>query len=148
MVISRVKISHYSRFGTPPGRFRPARRSLRSRTPDSFPYFPTSLPRYFFLSYLHTGTFARLISFVCHSYEKVPGCIPFFPFRNFLSSPPTQFSIFAFLFSISPNSFNCHTSVKTPHKSFPCHTSKNAALKVLSLPHLRHPPGGSIAFAN
>ena len=37
-------------------------------------------------SYLQTGLLARLISFVCHSYEKCRGCTQFFPKWNALLS--------------------------------------------------------------
>jgi len=39
------------------------------------------------------------------------------------------------------NSFICHTSEETTHKSFPCHTSKNPLPQVLCLPHIQDPPG-------
>src|SRR5689334_905380 len=40
--------------------------------------------------------------------------------------------------------FICHTSAESAAKSFPCHTSKNPLPQPLCLPHLRHPPGGSL----
>ena len=36
----------------------------------------------------------------------------------------------------------CHRSAKSPPKSFPCHTSKNALPQVLCLPHIQDPPPG------
>ena len=43
------------------------------------------------------------------------------------------------------NSFICHTSEETTHKSFPCHTSKNPLPQVLCLPHIQAPPRGPCA---
>ena len=58
---------------------------------DSLSTNPWPLPKW---SYLHIGTFPRLISFICHSYENCRGVGVFFPFWNsptvtchFLTSP-------------------------------------------------------------
>ena len=40
--------------------------------------------------------------------------------------------------------FICHRSAKSAANLFPCHTSENAPLQPLCLPHLRYPPGPSL----
>jgi len=124
------------------------------------------------LSYLHTGTFPRRISFVCHSYENCRGVYQQFPkwvrpnnLNKRISdkdAPPERTLRVAPFASrtvwrdrrsrmglrdegslLAAKPFVCHTCAKPPHNSFACHTSKITRLKVLCLPHIQHPPGGS-----
>jgi len=133
---------------------------------------PVTLFTTFYLSYLHTGTFPRRISFVCHSYKNCRGVYQQFPKwihpsnlnkrtsdKDALPERALRVSPFASrtvwrdrrsrmglrdegsLLAVKP--FVCHTCAKPPHNSFACHTSKITRLKVLCLPHIQHPPGGS-----
>jgi len=140
--------------------------------PRQSPAYFSKAGRHSFWSYLHTGTLLPLISFVCHSYENCRGVYQQFPKwihpsnlnkrtsdKDALPERALRVSPFASrtvwrdrrsrmglrdegsLLAVKP--FVCHTCAKPPHNSFACHTSKITRLKVLCLPHIQHPPGGS-----